>query len=208
MHKLIRSFLLIMVPVLTACGQEASGTSAVTLGVGGTWAIESTHQLEGGPQFNGNYEYRLRKHWAVELGVNTTVTNIIVATTYSTISSGLVFTTNPPANPPSPVTITNYNYISQYLNGARVYALPFGVRYIFPRANGKVEWFAGLGGAYMLGPNNYSEWAITPNLGVRVAVDKQRHFWLGSTARYSKDFGLPQGQWVTWTADFGFRFGR
>jgi hypothetical protein len=44
--------------------------------------------------------------------------------------------------------------------------------------------------------------------GARAAVDKHSHFWLGSTGRFVQNFGISEGEWFTWTADVGFRFGR
>ena len=166
--------------------------------MGAGWALPGPRGLPGGPQFNGTYEYKFRKRLALEVGVHTTITTTTLFTTATQ-----VYTVNSPA--PS----TYYTYVSNYafLGNARVTGLPFGLRYIYPTSNGKVEWSAGLAGAYMLGPNNYSEWAAEPSLGVRVAVDKRRHFWLGSTARFINDFGEPQARWFTLTADLGFRFG-
>jgi hypothetical protein len=138
------------------------------------------HDLPGGPQFDGTYEYRFRNHWAVELGVDTTVTTFF----YS-----------------------YYNYAGVSPTNGHISAIPFGFRYVYPMSRGRVELFVGAQGAYIWGPNNYSEWAAMPSVGARLAVDKQSHFWLGSTARYVNDFGYPQGRWFTVTADLGFRFG-
>ena len=207
MHKLIGSIVFLFIQLLPAFGQETGGSSTVTLGVGGAWALRSPHQLEGGPQFNGTYEYRVNKHFALEVGLDTTVTRATVFTSSTSTSTGLYFL-NPGVNQLTTVTTTNYNFNTSIFDGARISAFPFGFRYILPEKNGRLEWSAGLGGAYFLGPNNYNEWAVTPSVGVRVAVDKGRHFWLGSTARFLNDFGAPaQGLWVTWTADLGFRFG-
>ncbi len=173
--------MLLFAPLVAAYGQEANGTSTVTFGVGATWVLVRPHDLPGGPQFDGTYEYRFRNHWAVDGGVATTVTTFLYPSYFGFAEAS-----------------ETIGHIS---------AIPFGVRYIRPWSRGRAEWFIGAQGAYIWGPNNYSEWAAMPSVGVRVAVDKQSHFWLGSTARYVNDFGYPQGRWFTVTADLGFRFG-
>jgi len=173
--------LFLLVPLIAARGQEANGTSTISFGVGGTWVLVRPHELPGGPQFDGSYEYRFRKHWAVELGVDTTVTTYFYPS-YSYYGGG------------SPTA-------------GHISAITFGFRYVYPLSRGRAELFAGLQGAYIWGPNNYSEWAAMLSVGGRLAVDKQKHCWLGSTARYVNDFGYPQGRWFTATADLGFRFG-
>jgi hypothetical protein len=180
MNRFVIFLLFLFVPLIAAYGQEANGTSTVTFGVGGTWVLVRPHDLPGGPQFDGTYEYRFRNHWAVELGVDTTVTTFF----YS-----------------------YYNYAGVSPTNGHISAIPFGFRYVYPMSRGRVELFVGAQGAYIWGPNNYSEWAAMPSVGARLAVDKQSHFWLGSTARYVNDFGYPQGRWFTVTADLGFRFG-
>jgi hypothetical protein len=111
------SFSLRFFPLLHAFAQDAVGTSTVTLGVGGGKIVGNPQGIDGGPAFNGTYEYRLFK----------------------------------------------------YL----------------------VELFAGGGGAYFWNSNpSTTAWAVQGTLGARVAVDKQRHFWLGSTGRFSHEFGF------------------
>ncbi len=57
MNRFISSLLFLFVPLIAAYGQEANGTSTVTFGVGGTWVLVRPHDLPGGPQFDGTYEY-------------------------------------------------------------------------------------------------------------------------------------------------------
>jgi hypothetical protein len=157
--------------------QDARGTSTVTFGVGGGWAVSSELGLGGGPQFDGTYEFRILKYLALDASVNTTVSTI-------------------------PQTLNSAGFYSRTENAA------FGFRGILPLAKGRTELFAGVDGAYLRDFQLASAMAIEPEFGFRVAVDKQKHFWLGGTARFVQNFGIPEGEWFTCTADIGFRFGK
>lgn len=56
---------------------------------------------------------------------------------------------------------------------------PFGFPWIHSFSHERAEWYIGTQGAYIWGPNSYSEWAAMPSVGARLAVDKQSHFCSG-----------------------------
>jgi hypothetical protein len=51
-----------------------------------------------------------------------------------------------------------------------------------------------------------SPWIGQIDGGGRIAVDKSRHFWIGPTVRFSRNASRPTQEWVSLTADLGFRF--
>jgi hypothetical protein len=106
--------------------------------------------------------------------------------------------------------------LQYYLNTGITYTLrniilPFGGSGILSLAHGRVEVFGSAGGTFvpirsaLPMPN---AWLTQVNLGVRVALDQGRHFWIGGTAGYSADFADKNRQWGSGSADFTFQFGR
>ncbi len=61
--------------------------------------------------------------------------------------------------------------------------MPFGLRGILPLSEGRFELFAGGGGAYAWhsGDSSANALLFQTSLGARVALDKQHHFWLGTS---------------------------
>lgn len=182
--------------------QESTGTSTVTFGVGGGWIASHPYGTGGGPAFNGTYEFRFSKYFAVEAGVDTTLTTTYYSNVqqYFSILPGTTLTT---------VTTTSQYF---YRGGARSTDAILGPRLLLPVAHGRGELFAGFGGAYDW--NGHSDapvaagaWAMQGSMGARIAVDKQRRFWLGSTGRVISEFGSGAQTRLSWTADLGFRFG-
>jgi hypothetical protein len=200
MNRFIRSLFLLSVLQMAVHAQEQTGTSTVTLGVGGGWPLGNHTGITGGPHFDGGYEYRLRKYLALEFGIDTTVVNV----------SGLSPTYIIPGGSSAGTSLLTPTY-TFFSAGARSTAMPFGVRGILPLSGGRVELAAGAGGAYLWNPALISSpshmWGAQANLGARVAIDKQEHFWLGTTGRLVQDYRGTPRQWLTWTADLGFRFG-
>lgn len=196
MNKRIRSLLVLLVPLCTANAQDTTGISTVTFGLGAGRPVNPTYTT-GGPQLNGSYEYRFLKHWAVEFGVDTSLVktgNYAVIVTYP--ASGTILT-----GPSS------YSYSYSKIN-AFATSMPFGFRGILPLSQGRLELFGGGGGAYLWNPNsNDGGWGWQASLGARLAVDKHRRYWLGTTGRYVRSNWANPSQWITWTADLGFRFG-
>jgi hypothetical protein len=200
MHRLL-VFLFLIPCTLTFAQESTVGTSTVTFGIGGGFTGQNPLGTSGGPVFNGTYEFRLSKYLALETGVhNTLVTTYKYAYSYTPViinpGSGLttVFTSGT-------TTVTR--------GGARNTSVPFGFRGILPMKHGQVELFLSADGVYTWNANqNYKAWGVAGRLGARFAPDKQRHFWLGTTGEYLQEFGLSSQHWVTWTADFGYRFGK
>lgn len=132
--------LLTLVP-LPLLGQEAIHTSTFTLGVGGQPYSYNQYNEGDGPAFTGRYEYRLSKYLAAESGVDTLLSSTQRVETLIVINSG-----------------KNLNYYSNGIctacvflpvrDAARITLVPFGLKGILPVANGRVELFGGLGGAY------------------------------------------------------------
>jgi len=203
-NKFARSLLFLFVPLVTAYGQDANGTSTVTFGLGAGRPIQHTG-ISGGPQLNGNYEYRLSKHWALEFGVNTTLVTAPTTVVTATLPAGTTLGTYSTLN-------YAFNYSTKQTFAA---SMPFGLKGMWPLAQGRLELFAGGGGTHLWNPNPYGTvygsgaggFGLQGTLGARMAIDKQRRFWLGSTGRFTAVNRAYPSQWITWTADLGFRFG-
>jgi hypothetical protein len=83
---------------------------------------------------------------------------------------------------------------------------------LLPVAQGRVELFGGFGAAYDWNgrsdaPIAAGAVAMQGSMGARLAVDKQRRFWLGTTGRVISEFGSGAQTRLSFTADLGFRFG-
>lgn len=192
--------LFLFIPLATAQGQDAVGTSTVTFGLGAGKPFNSYYATSGGPQTNGSYEYRFRKHWAMEFGVDTTHVRSQTET--------LTTTEVPGSTVLGGATTLTYTYSYSYgTRSALATTMPFGFRGILPLGQGKLELFAGGGGTYLWNPSTSDGWGWQANAGARVAIDKQRRFWLGTTGRYTHANSAYPSQWIVWSADLGFRFG-
>ena len=108
---------------------------------------------------------------------------------------------------------TDYGKYTTTVSRERVTLLSLGFRGILPLAHGRVELFAGpsaahlWSSAYELTEGYLSpRWLFEVDGGGRVAIDRHRHFWIGPTARFTRDIGRPTQEWVSLTGDFGFRF--
>jgi len=196
MKQFIGSLLFLCVPLLTAHGQDdVKGSSTVTFGLGAGRPANSYYP--GGLQLNGTYEYRLSKHWAAEFGVDTTQVKIDTFTYTYIVPAGVTIFGGLP---------TSYTYSYSKAN-ALATSMPFGFRGIMPLSQGKLELSAGGGGAYLWNPNSNGGWGWQATLGARLAVDKQRRFWLGTTGRYIQANSAYPSRWVVWSGDLSFRFG-
>ena len=182
--------------------QEAVHTSTLTLGVGGESRQNTYPQSSTGPAFKVNYEFRLAKYFAVEAG-----TEMLFPKTVQ--------------YQPTYVILAGTNLIN-YFNGVTtvsaytpsferrpVATVPFGIKGILPLAHGRLELFAGVGGAYGWNHNRYlNSWYGQTSLGGRFALDKGQQFWVGTSGRYANNFSNTSRQsWLSWTADFSVRFG-
>jgi hypothetical protein len=197
MHRPFAFLLLILPLALTVSAQEtAVGTSTITFGTGGGFSLYNPYGT-GGPAFNGTYEYRISKHLAAEAGIHNT---LVTVPQYNQIYTII------PTGPSS----TYINVSTLYTRAAaRNTSVPFGFKGILPLRNSKIELFLGGDGAYTWNANQgYQAWGVEGRLGARFAVDKQRHFWLGTSGEFLQEFGYASQHWTTWTADFAYRFGK
>jgi hypothetical protein len=97
--------------------------------------------------------------------------------------------------------------------------VPFGVRGILPLRSSRIELSAGGGGLYekysVSNPNSAvgllsrDGWGGYFVAGAAVAIDRGRHFWLGTSPRWflaNTDRGYTHDRWFLVTGDFSFRF--
>jgi hypothetical protein len=169
-----------------AVSAQSFGSSTLTVGVGGAFPASGylTFPFHNGLSVAGEYELRLHKFVAADVGVDNFVLNA-----------------------------DNFTRTGSVQTLERITLLPFGLRGILPLADGRTELFLGTGGAYLWSTDydlrSFGEgllWQL--NGGARVAIDRSRHFHVGASARYYRDLGRPTQQWVSLTGDFSYRFGR
>lgn len=182
-------FLLVFcVPLAVFC-QEDSGRNTISAGVGGGFPAGGSETFTGfvptSAAFSASYEFRLLKYFAPEVGVVNLIPKFI--TNY-----------DPNGGPPTPERL-------------RVTLVSLGGRGIVPLNRGRFELFAGAAAVRVSSSDPLllvyvSQWIGQINGGGRIAVDKRRHFWIGPTARFSRNGGRPNQEWVSLTGDFGFRF--
>lgn len=89
--------------------------------------------------------------------------------------------------------------------------LPFGANVTVPVAGGRAEIYGGAGGAFIPYRSVYTRqdtWFTQTRAGIRVALDPDRHVWLGGTAYYLTNFAEKKRQWGLGTADLTVRFGK
>ena len=163
---------------------------------------DSPNLQKGGPTFTGNYEYRLSKYLAVEGGTDILLPSGQSFTQVATIPAGQNLI---PVGPTGPTI-----FILQSSERSRVTLLTYGFKGILPLVNNRLELFAGVGGAYAWnsefgGQLNGAFGQVS--LGGRLAVDRGRRFWLGTTLRGFSSFGPGRQAWVPLTFDFGIRLG-
>jgi hypothetical protein len=171
---------------VTGFAQNA-GSSALTFGVGGAFPANGFRvaQFHNGPAFNADYELRAHKYFSVNVGADNYVLNF-----------------------------NNSGRMGRRESLERVTVLPFGLRGILPLQDSRVELFGGGGAAYVWSSASDfhccggESWLWQVNAGARVSLDPEKRFFVGTTAKYFQDWGRPTQQWSSWTADFGFRYGR
>jgi hypothetical protein len=177
--------LLVLIPYIGVTALSQTGGSTASIGVGGGFPAGGyrTNPFSGSAGFSASYEFRLFRYLAPDVGLSN--------------------------------LIPNYAYGSKYgitESRERVTFLSLGVRGVLPLAEGRVELFAGPAAAHIWSsvaeftrfqsPN----WLLEIDGGGRMAIGKSRRFWIGPTVRFSRDGGRPTEEWVSLTADFGFRF--
>ncbi len=201
MHGILRLTLFGFMPLIAGIAQDAVHTSTITLSAGGETPTANDFGEGSGPVFNGNYEYRVWKHVAVEAGADTMLP---AKTDY------LFVDILPGTNLIGVTTLqTNSPYVLTERGRTWVTLLPFGLKGILPLAGGRLELFAGLGGAYALHSHDSccNAMLMRASVGGRFALDKRRHYWLGTSGQFSSNVGGYRQEWLSWTADFGLRFG-
>jgi Outer membrane protein beta-barrel domain len=172
-----------------ALGQSL--TNIVEVGGGGGFPISSSADYySNAPAIIGRYELDFHKYLGAEIGIE----NVRPTFTYY-CGDGC------------------FNSIR-----GRVTLLPFGLRGVFPSHGGRLEFFAGAGGAYAWNAVNATSlpyppppgaWMFQVSGGARFALDHARHLWVGSTARYYNSLSSQSYNtqaWVSWTGEFGYRF--
>lgn len=196
------SFAFAVSPVLA---QEAAHTSTVTLSVGGQPYSYNYFDEHAGPAAGARYEFRVWKYFALEAGVDNLLPEAHRGIVLPVIPSGETIVTIGPG--------CTSCVIVPVSERSQVTLLPFGAKGILPLANGRLELFLGLGGAYSWHFDARFANALLAqgSLGGRFALDHKHHFWLGSSIRgYSTGYsnhGADKQTWLSWTADFGIRFG-
>ncbi len=201
MHRILRLTLFGFMSLIAGIAQDAVHTSTITLSAGGETPTAGEFGEGTGPVFNGNYEYRVWKYMAVEVGADT----MLPAKTDDLFADIL-----PGTNLISGTNLqTNSPYVLAERGRTWVTLLPFGLKGILPLADGRLELFAGLGGAYALHSHDSccNAMLMRGSLGGRFALDKKRHYWLGTSGQFSSNVGGYRQEWLSWTADFGLRFG-
>jgi hypothetical protein len=183
---------LILLGILTSLSALAAdlhfASSTVVAGVGGAFPAGGyrTSEFHNGPLLAGEYEFGVHRFVAATIGVE----NFLLP-------------------------FDNTSKFGTSTTRERVTLMPFGLRGIVPVASGRVELFAGTGGAalwsseYNLGhpfQGNNLLWHL--NGGARIALDRAKHVRMGPTVRYYRDLGRPTQQWLSITADFSYRFGQ
>lgn len=193
----------------TLLAQEATHTSTVILSAGGQTYSYNRFDERGGPALDGHYEYRLWKYLALEAGVDSLFPKTHTGLVLPVISNGQL------PGPVSVGSICTACVIAPVAERTQVTMLPFGAKGILPIAGGRAEFFVGMGGAYAWHVDyGQSRDALLAqaSLGGRLALDRKRRYWLGTSVRgYStgySHYGYNRQTWLSWTADFGVRFGR
>jgi hypothetical protein len=89
--------------------------------------------------------------------------------------------------------------------------LPFGGAVTLALGHDRVEMFGGAGAVYVPFSTPYSApntWLSQTKVGVRVALDQERHFWVGATTYLLTNFGEKTKNRSYGSADFSVRFGK
>ena len=85
--------------------------------------------------------------------------------------------------------------------------------------DGRAVLFAGMGGENFWEPDNTTidhfpdrsfnhAWLMQGVGGGRVAIDKDRHIWLGTAGRYLQSYGVRKGKWGSLGGSATFLFGK
>jgi len=187
----MRSSLFLILAVFIArfasAAEPGFASSTLTAGAGGGFRVsgEGTNSWHNGPSFVGEYEFGLHKYVAATIGVDNLLLNHDVGSRFGT-----------------------------FTNRERITLVPFGLRATVPLSEGRVELFAGGGGAalnssefYLNNPYQGSKVLVQLNGGARFALDQAQRFRIGPTVRFYRDLGRPTQEWLSLSADSSYRFG-
>jgi hypothetical protein len=100
------------------------------------------------------------------------------------------------------------------VNAANIYAPlheSFAGGVVMHLAHKRLEIFGTVGGLFVPYRTMYTmpnAWLYQTDIGVRWALDPNRHLWIGGTGHYITDFSDKKRQWAYESADFTVQFGR
>ncbi len=190
----------------TAQAQDIVDRSTLTLSAGGATTLGSpaTWWPESGPAISATYEYRLSRFFAFDGGEQTW----FLKQPAFTVGTATILSTG--------VNLTQYTPVDAFIDlpssRRTLSTMPhLGARAILPLAGDRFELYAGGGPGYVFNPNGSalsSEFVLYTEAGARVALDRQRRFWLGASSQYIANYGQNRQQYFSTTFDFGIRFGR
>ena len=176
--------ILISFLLLALCG-NAQPFERNRLTFSGGWAVPVSGQLEGAPVLGFTYGYRFHRYMEAEAGLLAAI------------------------RPGPEVRGANYDF----QNYDRMLWVPFGIRFVAPLRQSRVELSAGGGALYERYSSNgsflygYDGWGGYLVGSASVALDRGRHFWLGAAPRFL--LANPQyrrDRWFTITGEVSFRF--
>jgi hypothetical protein len=168
------------------CAQQAPLRNSITFSGGFGRDISRFNYPTQPTSLGVTYGYRILPYLAIEAGVTTAI------------------------HAAPDVRGASYDFVT---NDAFIWA-PFGVRGILPLAHGRVELSAAAGGLYEKYYvaneaffHSHSGWGGYGGGSVAVALDPNRHFWIGASPRfYVANGSYVRDRWFVFTGDLGFRF--
>jgi len=177
---------------LAACASAQSDMrSTITFGAGVAQNVGPSCCGDTAASFSGSYAYRVIPHVDLEAGVNAT-------TLLGTEARG-----------------ANYDIKAD----DHLIWVPFGIKGVLPRRNGRQEIFLGAGGLYerysagnsasSVGSASRDGWGGYASFGAAFTLDQHRRFWLGGSSHIffaNTNSGYAHDRWFVANLDFGVRF--
>lgn len=166
-----------------------SFTGTATVGAGANIVQESApHIYSNSPDISGAFEFRFAKYLGADVGLNTAFPN------YTFEGGNGLFL------PPVRETAKFFTY---------------GLTGVLPLKADRVEIFGQVGGGYVWHSETLEDVSLNGSLwytggGVRFAIDPQKHWWAGTSARYYRGGsvnGWPASEYISWQGTLGYRFG-
>ena len=183
---------LLFLCALAACA-DAQSEMRNTITFSGGWAHNAGTNCcgESAPSVDVSYAYRLFPHLDLEAGLET-------ALSLGTEARG-----------------AHYDFKAD----DRFFWVPFGLRGVLPMRRGRVELSVGAGGTYeKYSVGNPAQsvafvsrdgWGGYASVGAAVALDRRRHFWLGTSPHFffaNTDRGYAHDRWLVLNLGLGLRF--